>query len=126
VSPRWIAPVGDDLELLVRWLEPILERPGLTAVPAGELHIELGESTVQAAPRFEPFSALVGPVRVDAEGIVADVIPVEPFLELRDALKLSGAFTPRVVFARAGPGYEHEPLEALASDSVVISTLVPA
>jgi hypothetical protein len=65
-------------------------------------------------------------VRFDAEGLVADVIPVAPFLELRDALKLSGEFTPRVVMARAEPGREYEPLEAVASDSVVVSTLVPA
>ena len=122
----WIAPVGEQLELLVSWLEPILERPGLSAVPLEELHIALGESAASVAPAFEPFSALVGPVRIDADGVVADVIPVEPFLELRDALKLAGEFAPRVVFARAETGREYEPLEAIASESVVVSTLVPA
>lgn len=126
MSPLWIAPIGGQLDLLVRWLEPILAQPGLHPVPHGELHIALGESAVQSAPAFEPFSALVGPVRVEAEGVVADVIPVEPFLELRDALKLTGSFTPRVVFARGEPGRSYEALDALASDSVVVSTLVPA
>ena len=126
MSPIWIAPLGGQLDLLVRWLEPVLERPGLTAIPLDDLRIELGESSVGAAPVFEPFSALVGPVRVETEGVVADVIPVEPFLELRDALALSGEFVPRVVFAHADPGSEHEPLEVVASDSVVVSEVVPA
>jgi hypothetical protein len=124
VSPLWVAPVGDQLELLVSWLQPIVARPGLTAVPLGRLHIALGESDAKA-PAFEPFSALVGPVRFDADGLVADVIPVEPFLELRRALKLTGAFTPRVVFAHSEPGCEYEPLEAVASDSVVVTELIP-
>jgi hypothetical protein len=126
VSPRWSVPLDGQLDLLVRWLEPILERPGLTPVPVDELHIALGESDARAAPSFEAFSALVGPVRFDAEGLVADVIPVEPFLELRDALGLTGDFMPRVVFAHAEAGREYEPVEAVASDAVIVSTLVPA
>ena len=122
----WIAPLGGPLELLVHWLGPILERPGLTGVPLDELHVELGESSAKAAPSFEPFSALVGPVRVDRDGVTADVIPIEPFLELRDALALHGDFVPRVVFAHAAPDIELEPLEAIASESVVVSAIVPA
>ena len=110
----WVAPVGDQLTFLVDWLEPILSRPGLTPVPVAELVIELGEGGEPRA--FEPFDALVGPVRADPEGIVADVIPVEPF----DAI-LPGA-RPRVVFARGAA----DELEFVASEAVVVSSVVPA
>jgi hypothetical protein len=114
----WVAPIGDQLRLLVDWLAPIFERPGLTAVPLEELRIELGEA--DAIGPFEPFDALVGPVRMEAEGIVADVIPVEAF----DAV-VPGA-TPRVVFARADGSVAYEPFEFVASEAVLISTVVPA
>jgi hypothetical protein len=108
----WVAPVGEQLRFLVDWLEPVLTRPGLTAVPVDELCIELGEA--EHANPFEPFDALVGPVRAAPEGIVADVIPVEAF----DAI-VPGA-TPLVVFAR---GPEQEPLEFVASEAVYVTTV---
>jgi hypothetical protein len=111
---RWIAPVGAQLAFLVDWLEPILTRPGLTPVPVDELCIELGEA--DAVPAFEPFDALVGPVRAAPEGIVADVIPLEAFEAI-----VSGA-QPHVVFAR---GVEPEPLEFVASEAVLVESVVP-
>ena len=112
---RWIAPVGEQLEFLVDWLEPILSRPGLTPVPLHELCIELGEA--EDAADFEPFDALVGPVQATPDGIVAEVIPVEPFEAI-----VPGA-RPFVVFAR---GAAAEPLEFVASEAVIVSTVVPA
>jgi hypothetical protein len=109
----WVAPVGAQLEFLVDWLEPVLTRPGLTPVPLDELCIELGEA--DTANAFDPFDALVGPVRAAADGIVADVIPVEPF----DAI-VPGA-QPRVVFAR---GDHPEQLEFVASEAVIVSEVV--
>jgi hypothetical protein len=112
---RWIAPLGGQLRFLADWLEPILARPGLVRVPVEELCIELGEADEPRA--FEPFDALVGPVRTDPDGIVADVIPLEAFEAI-----VPGA-RPRVVFARgADPG---EPLEFVASEAVVVSEVVP-
>ena len=121
----WVAPVGAQLELLVRWLDPILDRPGLTRVPLDRLHVVIGESEVVEAPAFEPFDALVGPVRVEPEGVLADVVPVEPFLALRELLGAEGAYTPQVVFAHADGSTTHEPLEAVASDAIVVSTIQP-
>ena len=111
---RWVAPVGAQLRFLADWLEPILSRPGLEPVPVDELCIELGEAD-EARP-FEPFDALVGPVRADADGIVADVIPLEPFEAI-----VPGA-RPRVVFAR---GEHAEPLEFVANEAVVVREVVP-
>jgi hypothetical protein len=112
---RWVAPVGAQLHFLAAWLEPVLTRPGLEPVPVDGLCIELGEA--DAAHGFEPFDALIGPVRADPEGIVADVIPLEPFEAI-----VPGA-RPRVVFAR---GREPEPLEFVAHEAVVVSEVVPA
>ena len=111
----WVAPVGEQLRFLVDWLEPILSRPGLEPVPVEQLCIELGKA--DAAAEFEPFDALVGPVRAAADGIVADVIPVEAFEAI-----VPGA-RPLVVFAR---GVEPEPLEFVASEAVIVSTVIPA
>ena len=115
---RWITPIGDQVELLVDWLEPVLSRPGLTAVPRDELCIDIGESD-EAKP-FEPFDALIGPVRMAPEGVVADVIPVEAF----DAV-VPGA-TPLVVFARADGTVDYEPLEFVASEAVIVSAVTEA
>jgi hypothetical protein len=115
---RWIAPIGDQVHLLVAWLEPVLTRPGLTPVPREELCIDLGESD-EAAP-FEPFDALIGPVRMAPEGVVADVIPLEAF-----AAVVPGA-TPLVVFARSDQTVEYEPLEFVASEAVIVSSVVAA
>ena len=114
---RWVAPVGEQLRFLVDWLEPVLARPGLSPVPVEELCIELGEA--DAAAPFEPFDALVGPVRIDADGVVADVIPVEAF-----AAVVPGA-TPRVVLARSDGSHDREPLEFVASDAVFVTSVVP-
>jgi hypothetical protein len=113
---KWVVPLGEQLRFLTDWLEPILTRPGLEAVPVDELCIELGEA--EEARAFDPFDALVGPVRADADGIVADVIPVEPFEAI-----VPGA-RPRVVFARR-LGQEPEQLEFVASEAVVVSEVVP-
>jgi hypothetical protein len=110
---RWIAPLGEQLRFLVDWLEPVLSRPGLTAVPVEQLCIELGEA--EAAQPFEPFDALVGPVRAAAPGIVADVIPLEAFEAI-----VPGA-RPVVVFAH---GPEQEPLEFVASEAVYVTEVV--
>jgi hypothetical protein len=111
----WVAPVGAQLAFLVDWLEPVLTRPGLTPVPLEQLRIEIGEA--DAVPPFEPFDALVGPVRADADGIVADVIPVEAFEAI-----VPGAM-PRVVFAR---GARADELEFVASEAVVVTEVVAA
>ncbi|HET8528978.1 MAG TPA: hypothetical protein VFL60_08705 [Gaiellaceae bacterium] len=111
----WVVPLGEQLRFLTDWLEPILTRPGLEPVPVEDLCIELGEA--DTAHAFEPFDALVGPVRADADGIVADVIPVEAFEAI-----VPGA-APRVVFAR---GDAPEPLEFVASEAVVVSEVAPA
>ena len=115
---RWTVPIGDQVQLLVDWLDPVLSRPGLTRVPRDELCIDVGESD-EAEP-FEPFDALVGPVRMAAEGVVADVIPVEAF----DAV-VRGA-QPLVVFARSDGSVEYEPLEFVASEAVIVSAVVAA
>jgi hypothetical protein len=112
---RWVAPVGAQLEFLVNWLEPVLTRPGLTAVPVAELCIDVGDA--DAIDEFEPFDALVGPVRAAPDGIVADVIPVEAF-----AAVVPGA-RPLVVFAR---GPQQDEIEFVASEAVVVTELVPA
>ena len=112
---RWVAPVGAQLEFLVDWLEPVLTRPGLTPVPLSELCIDVGEA--ESIGAFEPFDALVGPVRAAPDGIVADVIPVDAFAEI-----VPGA-TPVVVFAR---GAQQEEIEFVASEAVVVAELVPA
>ncbi len=65
-------------------------------------------------PTFEPFDALVGPVRAAPEGIVADVIPLEAFEAI-----VPGA-RPHVVFARGAA----EPLEFVASEAVVVESVV--
>jgi len=115
---RWVAPIGDQVRLLVDWLEPVLTRPGLTPVPREELCIDIGECD-EAEP-FEPFDALVGPVRMAREGVVADVIPVEAF----DAV-VPGA-TPLVVFARSDGSVEYGPLEFVASEAVIVSAVIAA
>jgi hypothetical protein len=114
---RWVAPIGAQLDLLVRWLEPVLTRSGLTPVPPDELVIDVGEG--ERAEPFEPFDALVGPVRMEADGVVADVIPVEAF----DAV-VRGA-TPHVVFARSDGSVQYEPFEFVASEAVLVTTVIP-
>jgi hypothetical protein len=119
MSRAWVVPLGEQLELLVRWLEPILDRPGLTREQ--ELWIVVAEAGPDAEPvEIEPFDALVGPVRIAEEGVVADVIPVEPFLELRRRAGASGEFAPRVVLARSDGTHAYEPIEAVASEAVYV------
>lgn len=110
---RWVAPVGEQLRFLADWLEPVLTRPGLAPVPVDELCVELGEADDVAA--FEPFDALVGPVRAAPGGIVADVIPRERFEAI-----VPGA-QPVVVLAR---GSGQAPLEFVATEAVLITAVV--
>lgn len=93
-------------------------------MPAADLRIELGESDRDEPPAFEPFDALVGPVRIDESGVVAGVIPEERFAELRALLDVVGAGPPLVVFARSDGTHAYEPIEAVASEAVVVSTVV--
>jgi hypothetical protein len=111
---RWVAPVGDQLGFLVDWLEPILSHDGLERVPVEELAIELGEA--DAANDFEPFDALIGPLRAAPEGIVAGVVPVEPFEAIVPGAK------PFVLFARG----THPELEFVASEAVLVTHVVAA
>ncbi len=122
MSGTWVLPLGAQLDLLVQWLEPILGRPGLVREPA--FQIVVGEAAGEPdAVEFEPFDALVGPVQFASEGLVAEVIPVEPFMVLRTLIGAHGVYAPRVVFARADGSHEYEPIEAVASEAVLIDTL---
>ena len=122
MSATWVAPLGGQLGLLVQWLEPILNRPGLTREAA--FQIVVGERTSDLdAVEFEPFDALVGPVQFAPEGVVAPVIPVEPFLALRAQIGARGDYAPRVVLARADGTREYEQIEAVASEAVLIESL---
>jgi hypothetical protein len=123
VTESWVVPLGGQLDLLALWLEPIVARPGLVPVPPEELHIVVAPAISTEPPELEPFDALVGPVRVDANGVVADVIPVEPFVALRARLGAGGDFAPRVVFARADGTRDLEPIEAVASEAVLVGTV---
>ena len=123
MSWAWVVPLGGQLDLLAGWLEPLLDRPGLVPVPAERLHIVVAAASSGEPPELEPFDALVGPVRVDATGVLADVIPVEPFLELRARLGAEGTFVPQVVFARADGTRTFDPIEAVASEAVYVGTL---
>ena len=130
MSRCWVVPLGGQLDLLAGWLEPILDRPGLEPVPADHLHVVVAEAGEQDEDEreldFEPFDALVGPARVDAEGVVGDVIPLEPFLALRTLVGASGPYAPRVVFARADGSRSYEPIEAVATEAVYVRTLTVA
>lgn len=121
MSGIWVAPLGQQLDLLVQWLEPILARPGLVREPA--FQIVVGEATSNDAIEFEPFDVLVGPARIAAEGVVAPVIPLEPFLALRAQIGAHGDYAPRVVLARADGTRVYEPIEAVASEAVLIESL---
>jgi hypothetical protein len=122
VSATWVAPLGGQLGLLVQWLEPILNRPGLTREAAFQIVVGQRTSDLDAV-EFEPFDALVGPVRFAPEGVVAPVIPVEPFLALRAQIGAGGDYAPRVVLARADGTREYEQIEAVASEAVLIESL---
>jgi hypothetical protein len=110
---RWVAPVGDQLGFLVDWLEPILSHESLERIPVEDIVIDVGEA--DGVGDFEPFDALIGPLRAAPEGIVADVIPVEAFEAI-----VPGA-RPLVVFARG----THPELEFVASEAVVVTKIVP-
>lgn len=120
MSLAWVAPVGAQLDLLTRWLEPILERPGLAAVPPDRLRVVVCEADSESAPlEFEPFDVLVGPARMTADGVVADVIPLEPFVDL-----VGNAARPQIVFAHGTGEAALEPIEANASAAVLIERLL--
>jgi hypothetical protein len=120
MSGTLVAPLGGQLDLLVQWLEPILARPGLVREPA--FQIVVGEAA--GAVELEPFDALVGPVQISAEGVVAPVIPVEPFLALRAQIGAAGDYAPHVVLARADGTHMYDPIEAVASEAVLIDSLI--
>jgi hypothetical protein len=123
MSGTWVVPLGGQLDLLVQWLEPILRRPGLVREPA--FQIVVGDAAgAPGAIEFEPFDALVGPVQFGAEGVVAEVIPVEPFAALRTRIGAQGDYAPRVVFARTDGTREYEPIEAVASEAVLVDSLI--
>ena len=122
MSATWVAPLGGQLGLLVQWLEPILNRPGLTREAAFRIVVGQGTTDFDAV-EFEPFDALVGPVRFATEGVVAPVIPLEPFLALRAQIGARGDYAPRVVLARADGTREYEQIEAVASEAVLIEAL---
>jgi hypothetical protein len=123
MTKTWVAPLGGQLDLLAQWLEPILARPGLVREPA--FRIVVGEAAGDAGTiELEPFDALVGPVQISAEGVVAPVIPVEPFLALRAQIGAHGDYAPRVVLARADGTQEYKPIEALASEAVLVNSLI--
>jgi hypothetical protein len=63
-------------------------------------------------------------VQFAAEGVVAEVIPAEPFLALRARIGAHGDYAPRVVFARADGTREYEPIEAVASEAVLVDSLI--
>jgi hypothetical protein len=122
LTRAWVVPLGGQLDLLVRWLEPILDRPGLTRESVLRIVVaQVGEDAGEL--ELDPFDALVGPVRIAEEGIVADVIPVEPFLELRRRAGATGAFTPRVVLARADGSRTYDPIEAVASEGIYVDAV---
>jgi hypothetical protein len=123
MSGTWVAPLGGQLDLLVQWLEPILARPGLVREPA--FQIVVGEAAGDPGRiELEPFDALVGPVQISPEGIVAPVIPLEPFLALRAQIGLHGDYAPCVVLARADGTQAYEPIEAVASEAVLVDSLI--
>jgi hypothetical protein len=123
MSGTWVAPLGGQLDLLVQWLEPILRRPGLVREPA--FQIVVGDAAGDPATiEFEPFDVLVGPVQFAAEGVVAEVIPIEPFLALRARIGAEGGYAPHVVLARADGTREYEPIEAVASEAVLVESLI--
>src|SRR6478672_1635365 len=120
MSGTLVAPLGTQLDLLVQWLEPILARPGLVREPT--FQIVVGEAA--GAIEFEPFDALVGPVQISAEGVVAPVIPLEPFLALRAQIGADGDYSPQVILARADGTHAYEPIEAVASEAVLVDSLI--
>jgi hypothetical protein len=120
MSGTLVAPLGGQLDLLVQWLEPILARPGLVREPAFQIVVGDAAGPVE----LEPFDALVGPVQISADGVVAPVIPVEPFLALRARIGAQGDYAPHVVLARADGTHAYEPIEAVASEAVLIDSLI--
>ena len=121
MSHAWVVPLEGQLDLLLHWLEPLLDRPGLSPVAAP--HIVVAEGAGETPPELEPFDALVGPVRIASEGVVADVIPVDPFLALRERIGATGDYAPHVVLARSDGTHAYEPIEAIASEAVRVDTL---
>jgi hypothetical protein len=124
VSGTWVAPLGRQLDLLVQWLEPILARPGLVREPTFQIVVGEAATGGPGAIELEPFDALVGPVQFAVEGVVANVIPVEPFLALRAQIGAEGEYAPRVVFARTDGTQDYEPIEAVASEAVLVDSLI--
>lgn len=135
----WHVLFDGQLDFMARWLEPMLERPYLSRVPAEWLHLtvkgvgtaaEVGDDEQarlvdgarERCAALEPIDALVGPVRVVDEGVTADVEPRDAFRALYDALPGAGGgdFWPHVTFAYANADAEMDEIEIVASDAVRI------
>ena len=118
-----VAPLGGQLDLLVQWLEPILDRPGLVREPA--FQIVVGEAASDGAIEFEPFDALVGP-GADRRGGRRRAGDPASSRSSRSARRSAQTATthPRVVLARADGTHDYEPIEAVASEAVLIESLM--
>ena len=124
----WFVTLDGQLDFLATWLEPILDRPYLSAVPPEWLHLTLGAGDDTDAVRarcaeLEPVDALVGPVRVVEEGVAAEVQPAAALQALFEAIGGTGELWPHVTFAYARSEAEMEQLEVNASDAILVSAL---
>jgi 2'-5' RNA ligase len=123
----WLATFDHQLDFLASWLEPILDRPYLSPVPPEWLHLTLAaasdDDVRDRLASIATVDALVGPVRVVDEGIVAGMEPEYELQALFEAAGGRGTFWPHVAFAYARAEAEVEQLEANASDAVLIDTV---
>jgi hypothetical protein len=124
----WLVSFEGQLNFLATWLEPILDRPYLSAVPQEWLQLTLGAGddvgVVRARCAELPcVDALVGPVRVVDDGVSADVLPAEELRALFEAAGGSGEFWPHVTFAYAREEAEMDELEVNAADAVLIDAI---
>jgi hypothetical protein len=127
----WCVLAEGRLDLVAYWLEPLLDRPGLTRVPAERLNVPLQAvapdddpepliaEVMERCAAATPIEARVGPVRAAAEGIVADVFPAAALL----ALLPGETLPPRVTFAYADAGVRLDELEAVVSHELLVDAL---
>jgi len=124
----WYVTFDGQLDFLRTWLDPILQRPYLSPVPAQWLHLTLGEgdSVAGVAERcaaVAPIDALVGPARVVDEGVAAEVQPGDELRRLFEVVGGSGEFWPHVSFAYSRADADMDDLEVNASDAVSIAAV---
>jgi hypothetical protein len=123
----WLATFDHQLDFLAAWLEPIVDRPYLSRVPPEWLHLTLAEATDDGARErlasVPAVDALVGPVRIVDEGMVAGMEPEDELRALYEAAGGKGSFWPHVSFAYARDEAEVEQLEVNASDAVLIDAV---